>query len=825
MTMKVIVIVLSRLKHIMVFNKQNQMEGRMKMRFRCNLKKILFSTTALAVIPVAFAQGEEVGEDNQIDEIIVTAQKRAQSLQDVVGAISAIKGEDLDILNISDAFDLSDKVPGVVFTNVQGYRRTIAIRGIGNEVADNAATKPGVAYHVDGVFMSNDFALFEDLVDIERIEVVRGPDGTLYGNSSSGGMVNVITKKPNFDKVDGFIDATFGSYSTTRVRGTINIPLAPTLAVKLTGSHRERDGYTKNLAIIGNDLDDENDDSLGVQLLWAPSEDISILASYHSFTSDTNGPALKGGFDTVSSDPREVAHDTLESFKIDNESANIILNWDTSVAHVKALFSYQSYEMQRVLDADRSSLTANDPAPLPLVGVIDLLGELPIRQHVGTLRQEDETYTAEINISSVENDSAFDWIVGAFYMDTEIFSNTANFFDSGFDGNPVNTATLAPNPFANPDVDFINADFRNFETYSFFGQMGINLMDDRLRLSGGLRYTKNKFEDERCSLFCVVNGRTSTRTPSAEADNVTFKAAINYNVTEDNMVYVSVATGIKPTASNNGFTTDDTGAGFFPEIFEEEKVTAYEFGSKNKFFDNRMTFNVAAYYYDINNFLFQSAGLNLTGSGVSGGANLPNSEVYGIEIESRITLLDNLWIDGNLTIAESNIKTGRLAVDRAEQTNITAALTAPVSQGGSGLNPFASPLDPAIIAAINSLAQDVTGNDLPKIPDLVANIRLTYVREIPDFGDATISLIYTHRGEYFARVFNAERDVVESYDMLDLNVQIHPEDSNWTGEFAIQNIFNTASVSSVHTDDFFQGFTSKQFLPPRVITVRARYDF
>jgi len=796
------------------------------MLFQNTLQKILFSTTALALIPMPMAYGEETSTDTQIDEIIVTAQKREQSLQDIVGAVSAIKGDDFDVLNISDAFDLSDKVPGVVFTNVQGYRRTIAIRGVGNEVPDNAATKPGVAYHVDGVFMSNDYALFEDLVDIERVEVVRGPDGTLYGNSSSGGMINVITKKPHLDKIDGFIDTTIGSFATTRVRGTINIPLASTFAVKLTGSHREHNGYTKNLAIPGHNLDDENDDSLAAQALWAPNEDFSILFSYHSFKSDVNGPSLKGGFDTISSDPRKVAHDTLESFAINNQAASIIVDWNTPVALVKGLFSYQKYHMQRVLDADRSSLTANDPAPLPLVGVIDLLGELPIRQHVGTLLQNDKTYTAELNISSPESDKAFDWIIGSFYMHTKIFSNTANFFDAGFDGNPVNTKTMSPNPFANPDVDFINADFRFFETYSFFGQAGTNFMDDRMRVSGGLRYTTNKFNDERCSFFCVVNGRKNPRTPSATNHNVTFKVAVSYNVTDDNMVYGSVSTGKKPAASNNGFATDSTGGGFFPEVFKEEKVTAYEIGSKNKFLDNRMTLNVAAYYYNIDNFLFESAGVKLTGSGVSGGANLPKSEVYGIEIESRITLLDNLWLDGNLTISGSKIKTGRMAVDHAEQTNITAALTAPVSMGGSGLNPFAKPLDPAIIAAINSLAQDVTGNELPKIPDMVANIRLTYLQEIPDFGEATVSLIYNHRGKYFARVFNSpKRDIVPSYDMMDLNIQIKPRDSHWTGEFAIQNIFDSNAVSSVYTDDFFQGFTSKQYLPPRVITVNVRYNF
>ncbi|NOZ41595.1 MAG: TonB-dependent receptor, partial [Alphaproteobacteria bacterium] len=686
-------------------------------------------------------------------EVIVTSQKRRQNLQNVAEAVTAISGKDFDVLNIRDPFDLSDKVPGMVFTNVQGYRRTIAIRGIGNQVPDNAATKPGVAYHIDGIFMSNDFALFQDLVDISRIEITRGPDGTLYGNSSSGGMVNVITRKPNFDNVEGFVDATIGSYATTRIRGTVNIPLTDKLAVKFVGSHRQHNGYTKNLAIPGHNLDDRNDDSLAVQLLWQPVENLTVNIAHYAFRQAINGPALKGGFDTVSADPRKVSHDTLESFNIDNSMTDMIIGWQTSVAHVKGLFSYQKYRMHRVLDADRSSLTANDPAPLPRIGIIDHVGELPIRQHVGTLKQRDRTYTAEIDVSSLKNDNPFSWIIGSFYMNTRIFSNTANFLDAGYTGKPVDTRTTSPSVFINPDVDYINADYRNFQSYALFGQASISLLDDRLKVTGGLRYTENNFNDVRCSLNCVVNGRKTARRPFSKRHNVTYKATISYKVKPDNLLYASVATGIKPAASNNGFATDTTGAGYFPEIFKPEKVTAFELGSKNVFLDGRLNLNVATFYYDINNYLFQSAGLRLTGKGVSGGTNLPKSKIYGIEIETRASLSDDFWVDANLSISGSDITKGRLAIDRAAQINATAGLTAPVSVGGAGLSPYGK-LAPSLIKVIRSLAVDLTGNKLPKIPNVVVNLRLNYKRDLADWGSLIATVTYTYRGKYFARVFN-----------------------------------------------------------------------
>ena len=112
-------------------------------------------------------------------------------------AVSVVEGSALDQLNVANIFDLSDQVPGLVVSSVQGYRPSVSIRGVGNEIPDNAGTKQAVAYHIDGVFMANDYALWADLVDIDRVEVTRGPDGTIYGNSSTGGAINVHTKKPD----------------------------------------------------------------------------------------------------------------------------------------------------------------------------------------------------------------------------------------------------------------------------------------------------------------------------------------------------------------------------------------------------------------------------------------------------------------------------------------------------------------------------------------------------------------------------------------------------------------------------------------------------
>lgn len=773
---------------------------------------------------LAIASATASAQQPALEEITVYAQKREQRLQDVAAAVSTLKGEDFDVLNIDDPFDFSDRVPGLVATEVQGYRRTFAIRGIGNEVPDNAATKPGVAYHIDGVFMSNDFALFQDLVDIERVEILRGPDGTIYGNSSSGGAVNVITRKPDPTGAEGFVAGEVGSYSTQNARGSFNLPLAENMAVRVSASQRSRDGFTRNipnpqaspLNVPGafDDLDDENNTSINAQLLWNATDRFSALLSLQGFDMDTNGPALKGGFDNVSSDPRVVSHDTTEFFKVENQHAALILNWDTDIANVRALFSNQNYEMSRQLDADRSSLTANDPAPIPTPsnGEITGLGQLPIRQHVGGLTQRDETWTAELNVVSNDVGGPLSWQFGLFHLETDVDSDTRNYVDNDRDGLPVNTSLIG---FGNPDSDFQNSDRRSFESDAVFGQLAYRL-GDQLTLTGGARWTRNEFEDLRCNIFsgCLTaEGRTGTPArPNESNDNITYKLALDYAFSDDRMLYASVSTGIKPAASNNGFVEDTTGAGFFPEVFEEEEVTAWEIGSKNTLLDRRLQLNLAAYYYDIENYLFNSAGLNLTGNGVSGGSNLPESEVYGLEIETIATLSERLRVDFSLAAADSEIKEGRPAVDRAEQVNQTAGLT-----------------DPAEIeATIRGLAQNLDGNELPKIPNLVSNLRLTYTQPLATRsmqGDLVSSLTWTHRGDYYNRVFNSVRDEVDSYHMLHLNFRFLPPGGDWDLELNIQNLLDDDEVASVHTDDFFQGVTSFQLLPPRVVTLGARYRF
>lgn len=272
-------------------------------------------------------QGKTLNKEGAgIEKIVVTAHKSDKSMQDLATSISVLSGDNLSRNNINNVFNMSDKIPSFVVSSVQGYRPTISIRGVGNEIPDNAGTKQAVAYHVDGVFMVNDYALLADLQDIERVELTRGPDGTVYGNSSTGGALNVITKRPELSETYGFAEAVMGSYQQRELKAMLNLPLSNTVATRVAVSHRENEGYTENLALDNYRLDDVDNQTFRAQVSWQPDDNLSLLLQHQYFKSDTHGPALKGGFDTKSTDPRVVYHDTAEFYNLSTAVTSLHLD-------------------------------------------------------------------------------------------------------------------------------------------------------------------------------------------------------------------------------------------------------------------------------------------------------------------------------------------------------------------------------------------------------------------------------------------------------------------------------------------------------------------
>ena len=275
------------------------------MKFSFLTKMALVFSLLLILIPNINSQEQE----QVFEEVIVTAEKRSESLQTVSQAVTAITNTELENKNINSFVDLSTIVPGVTVAKNEGYKTVISIRGVGNETNQNAIAAPSVAYHMDGIFIASPFSLQTDFIDVQRIEVLRGPQGTLFGQNSTGGAINVISNMPNSDERKTKADVTIGDYGLKKIRATSNIPISDSVSTKLSFVSTERDGFSKNIT-TGQDLDDASNISIRSDWMIELSDTSTLRVFGQYFDVDRNGAAIRG-IDDQSFGMRKLSQDTI----------------------------------------------------------------------------------------------------------------------------------------------------------------------------------------------------------------------------------------------------------------------------------------------------------------------------------------------------------------------------------------------------------------------------------------------------------------------------------------------------------------------------------
>ena len=438
-----------------------------------------------------------------LEEIVVVAEKRDENLQDISQAITVLSGEELLQKNINTFVDLSAIAPGVTVTKNEGYKTIISIRGIGNETNQNAIAAPSVAYHLDGVYVASPFALQTDFIDVERIEVLRGPQGTLFGQNSTGGAINVISKAPsNVFGAKG--DLTVGDYNLTKFRVSMNTPISENLATRTSVAVVNRDGFSRNL-LNGQDLDDMS--SVSARTDWEYMKGIATLRVFAQyFDADNNGAAMKG-IDDQTPDPRELVQDTEANFQLTSKLAAAILEVGLSNSTLKAIASWQKDDVLVKRDNDRHNFGD--------IHIGGLWAGLPyIRAEYDPETSMVETKTLEVNlISDAPLFGKLDWTIGAFYLDHEIenhireYKDVNNVYDIGLaDGQftPYVHNSECPACFAiyGAEVGFISAAYPTRESYSVFAQTTLH-MADSLRLITGLRYTDDTVDSFVSNFFGI----------------------------------------------------------------------------------------------------------------------------------------------------------------------------------------------------------------------------------------------------------------------------------------------------------------------------------
>ena len=766
-----------------------------------------------------------------LEEVIVTTEKRTESVQDVSQAVTAITSSEIETKNINSMVDLSAIVPGVTVAKNEGYKTIISIRGIGNETNQNAIAAPSVAFHLDGVFIASPFSLLTDFVDIDRIEVIRGPQGTLFGQNSTAGAINVVTSAPSLDEESSVLKMSLGNYNMKKLTTSFNVPISDSVATSFSFSGHKRDGYAFNTT-LQQELDDANDFSMRNDWYFQLSDTSSLRFFGQYYDMDRNGSAMKG-IDDPTPDPRELDQDAPSMQVLTSSIYAAIFEQDLGFANFKVLASSQRDDITVRRDNDRHSFGTTAASIPPLNS-----GTYPSAEY----RFESslvETTTFEVNLVSNEPlmDGKLDWTVGAFYMEHEIQNKIREYIS--FDDNiieyecsepfadksvPLTAALITAGNLAtatcyevgggastnnNPsEFGFVTDAFPSRESLSFYGQTTYNFSDD-LRLVSGLRYTDDAFATSVGNFFAFQTGGSITNL-DVSAEEVTGKATIEYDFQDDAMYYISAVRGYKPGGSNLtfGFTVaQDVDSGFrqsaaplvFP-TFEAETVDSLEFGIKADFYDGRARANLAFFDYTYENLQVQATDPDVFQGGV---VNIPESEVSGAELELTGILTDSLTLDANFSFLDTEITESFIFLDNVD-----------AQQHFFGAE-----------AARDALKSDIKGNELAKSPEYTADISLSQITDFPSGASMTSTLQYIYRGEFFQRVANRPaQDFIPAYEIFNLTFAVDLNDT-LSLDFVFANLTDEDGVNSSMTDVFGVGATGIELIPPRQFFTKFSVDF
>ena len=771
--------------------------------------KLIRNLALLAILsiftPSIFSQSDGFFED-----VIVTAEKRNESLQDVSQAVTALTTAEIEVKGLDSIVDLTSIVPGVTVAKNEGYKTIISVRGVGNETNQNAIAAPSVAYHIDGIFIASPFSLQTDFIGIDRIEVLRGPQGTLFGQNSTGGAINVVTKAPSLDESYSSGSLTIGDYNMTKFSGSASGPIFENVAATFSFTKTKRDGFSTNV-FNGQDLDD--DDSYSVRNdYFIDLDDSSSLRIFGQYANiDSNGSAMKGLDDTTVG-ARNLKQDSLSELKLTSSVLAAIYEKDLGFANLKVLTSSQSDSISVRRDNDRHFY--QDAAP-SLTGVSTYQ-----RSEYRYETSDVKTKTFELNLISNEPliDGKLDCTVGAFYMDHEIENHIREYLDeydstanaAGQDGilkyvcgepfaDPnycVDSANLGFGAYGNAaELGFVTDAFPERRSLSIFGQTTYSF-DNDLRLISGFRYTRDNFLTDVSNFFGIELYQEDDTDEETSG-----RLTLEYDLDADSMVYLSQTRGFKPGGTNLTFgaSGDGTPAMVLP-TFKSETLDSTEIGFKTEFLDGRALANVAIFDYTYKNLQVQGTDPDVFKGGV---VNIPESEVQGLELEFTASLSDSWTIDANFAYLDSEITSSFEYLDNAKAQRY--------SFGSEALR--------------YALRENVKGNELAKTPEITADISLIYSTQLASGDVLNSSLQFVKRDKFFQRIVNNPvQDPVDGYEIINFSSGVDYA-SGWGFDIIVRNIGDEDGMNSAMTDVFGVGATGIEYIPPRQLMTKISYDF
>ena len=551
---------------------------------------------------VALAQsGAE--PQTELDEVIVTAERREVNLQDVPASATVLSAAELASKGIDNVIEIQTVAPSVA---INTYNRStyINIRGVG--IGQSAPTSnPGVAYYVDGMFIPHEQFIAQSFFDIDSIEVLRGPQGTLTGQNSTGGAIYVRTPAPSVDGFSGYVDQTVADHDWYRTAAAVNVPMGQTFAMRLSGVYDERGSFSDNIGPSPSDPGSGRDTAGRAAFRYSPTESMTFDLRYEHFARRTDYNAIKNRNDLVTADPFTIEEDAISFLDQTGDRASLEARIDlNSSMTLRAQASFLDAETTDQADGDRTATALPVPPNMATSGANT--ARFPGR--VSFTRQELRTWVSEVNLLS-KGDGALQWVIGAFYLDEE---------------SPVSVLRDNRNT-----VDFVQSNSSIITelantSKSFFGQIDLRLAD-AWSLDAGLRYS----EDEQSYMRWLAPGAPPPGcfpcSSDLKSDETTGRVGLKYHASDDVMMYGTVSKGYKA----GGINLDRRLANYQPETNQ-----VAELGIKSTVAGGRLRINGSVFYSEYDG--IQLSALTPVGTPP---ALLPNTlnaapaEILGAEVE------------------------------------------------------------------------------------------------------------------------------------------------------------------------------------------------
>jgi len=702
---------------------------------------LLLSAAASLISGTAHAQSK-AADPVELEPIIVTAERRETSLQTTPISVTALNADALEVRGVTDISDLAKYTPNMTFitsTGASGSRTAfVFLRGIGQSQVF-LQNDPGVGTYIDGVYLGRTQGSVQEVLDLERVEILRGPQGTLYGRNTIGGAINLVSRKP--DAAPGFEGSVeAGNFGAIKVRARANGPLADTLSASLSVAYLKHDGYVEAKSnplcptCTSEDLSGEDSISGRLALRWKPSEDLTIDLTADAAKRDDRSIGRRFAFYDAAADQQGytfavqrklgVPPGAFVNTDINTHNSNIAGfdkqevwglsltgTWDLGGATFKSITAYRELSVGSPSDGDGS--------PLML-------------QAARVAQIDQDQLSQEFQLTGTSFDDRFNWTVGLFGYREDATSNLVQyrrFAERGiFVPFPVPTVIdcydrsrpLTSCPDQDPTPSALKV--RNYAGYAHLSYE----VTDQLSITGGLRYSWEKKEFVGTDFFGLPLALTDSWT------STTPKVGIDFQATPEVMVYGSYSEGFKSGSINNG---NDP---LIPTSVRPETVKAYELGVKSQWFDNRLRINAAIFRSDYRDQQLQVSTSNFTFAFI----NVSRSRISGGELEFVARPFSGLTIDGGI---------GYL---RTEITKVGIATPA-VRQGAR----------------------------LVQVPEWTVNLGATQIVPIGEMGDLTLRVDYSFTDTRENDYVNHPNVRVGSYSLVNLRATYAPSGSNW--EFGV----------------------------------------